>query len=126
MRALIVLFALSVAGCATTATDTAQSVIRTACDQHSNCFSQNAVRGFEILDDTTLVAFVGAERCPYLVRLDGFYCNLRMSAYIGFRDFDMRKLQKKPSSLTRYGQRSAPTNATSVVSSSISKPRTAF
>jgi hypothetical protein len=90
MRALIVLIALSIAGCATTATDTAQSAIRTACNQHSNCFSQNAVRSFEILDDTTLVAFVGAERCPYLVRLDGFFCNLRMSAYVGFRDFDGR------------------------------------
>ena len=88
MRALIVLLALSVAGCATT--DTAQSVIRTACDQRSNCFNQNAVRSFEILDNTTLVAFVGAERCPYLVRLDGFFCNLRMSSYIGFRDFEGR------------------------------------
>ena len=90
MRALILLFALILAGCATTATDTAQSVIRTACDQHSNCFSQNAVRSFEILDDRTLVVFVGAERCPYLVSLDGFFCNLRMSAYVGFRDFDGR------------------------------------
>ncbi len=90
MRAPIILLALIVAGCAATSTDTAQSVIRTACDQHSSCFSQNAVRSFEILDNTTLVVFVGAERCPYLVRLDGFFCNLRMSAYVGFRDFDGR------------------------------------
>jgi len=90
MRALIVLFALIVAACATTATDTDRSVIRTACDQHSNCFNQNAVRSIEILDNTTLVVFTGAERCPYLVRLDGFFCDLRMSAYLGFRDFDGR------------------------------------
>lgn len=88
VRSLVIAAVLAVAGCATTATDSGQTVIRTACDQRAECFYQRAVRDFKVLDNTTLVVFVGGERCPYLVTVDGFFCNLRMSAFISFRDFD--------------------------------------
>ncbi len=90
MRALLVSLVLVIAGCATTATERGQAVLRPACDPRADCFSQRAVRDFEVLDNTTLVVFVGSERCPYLVTVDGFFCDLRMSAFISFRDFDGR------------------------------------
>ena len=90
MRSLAVPLVIVIAGCATTATETDQAVIRTACDQRADCFYQRAVRDFKVLDSTTLVVFVGSERCPYRVTVDGFFCDLRMSAFISFRDFDGR------------------------------------
>lgn len=90
MRSLLVSLVLLIAGCATSATERGQAVIRTACDQRSDCFYQRAVRDFKVLDNTSLVVFVGSERCPYLVTVDGFFCNIRMSAFISFRDFDGR------------------------------------
>jgi len=41
-----------------------------------------------VLDGTSVVVFVGPQRCPYLVSVDGFYCNLRNSPFISFQDFD--------------------------------------
>ena len=90
MRSPTAILFLFIAGCASTATETGQSVVRAACDRRADCFSQRAIRNFEVLDRTTLVVFVGAERCPFLVTLDGFFCDLRSSAFIGFQDFDGR------------------------------------
>ena len=90
VRLLVVSLGVVAAGCATTATDQGQAVIRTACDQRVDCFYERAVRDFEVLDHSTLVVFVGSERCPYRVTVDGFFCDLRMSAFISFRDADGR------------------------------------
>ena len=90
MRSLAGSLILFIAGCATTATDSDQTVLRAACDPRAKCFNQRAVRDFEVLDRTALVVFVGSERCPYLITVDGFFCNLRTSAFISFQDLDGR------------------------------------
>ena len=74
------------AGCATTGERTA----RPGCDPRSNCFFQGDVRRLEILDDRTMLVEVGSARCPYIVELDGFFCDLGMSSMISFHDADGR------------------------------------
>ena len=74
------------AGCATTG----ERTVRSGCDPRSNCFFQSDVRRFEILDDRTMLVEVGSARCPYIVELDGFLCDLRMSSMISFHDADGR------------------------------------
>jgi len=87
MRSVCVLVVGSVlAGCATGQPRTA----RPGCDPRSNCFYQNSVRSFEILDDRTMLVEVGSARCPYLVEVDGFFCDLGMSSVISFHDADGR------------------------------------
>ena len=67
-----VLFLLTVA-CSTIATTSNEPVDR--CDV-TNCFSQLRVRNLEIVDDTTMVLYVGSQRCPFKVEFDGIFCDL--------------------------------------------------
>ncbi len=50
----------------------------------SNCFIDNAIRHHEVIDDATVVIYVGQERCPYLVRVDQLYCDVTFLADIHF------------------------------------------
>jgi hypothetical protein len=88
MRLLTLYLVLAVAGCATSATNSGQAPVRAACDQRTNCFNQRTVRAFQVLDDTTMIVFVGAERCPFRLKVDGFFCSLRSSAFLSFQDLD--------------------------------------
>ena len=91
MRSLLAPLILAVAGCATSSTESTQTpTVRPACDQRTDCFRQRAVRNFRVLNNTSLVVFVGSARCPYLVNVEGFFCSLRSSAYLNFQDFDGR------------------------------------
>jgi hypothetical protein len=38
------------------------------------CFRESEIRDVELIDDQTLVAFVGPQRCAYRMELDGNYC----------------------------------------------------
>lgn len=69
-------------GCASTA----ERANRPACDVRSTCFNERSVRNFMVLDDETLVVEVGGARCPYLVEVDGIFCDLNFAATIAFRD----------------------------------------
>jgi len=91
MRCLALCATAAIAGCAASGTDTiGQEPLRAACDQGTNCFYQRSVRDYQVLDDSTLVVFVGANRCPFVVRVEGFFCQLRSSAFLGFQDLDGR------------------------------------
>jgi hypothetical protein len=50
----------------------------------SNCFDENDVREFEVLGDDTMVAYVGRQRCPFLLRVDPLYCDLRFLPDVSF------------------------------------------
>jgi len=43
-----------------------------------------------MLDDDTLLLEVGADRCPYIVETDGFFCDLGFASMIAFQDSDGR------------------------------------
>jgi len=84
---MLVLFTVVIAvGCATTPGDNEVSRRARACDLRSNCFNARRVHNFEILDDKTIVVLVGGARCAYLVKLEGFLCNVSMSPYLSFED----------------------------------------
>ena len=56
----------------------------------TDCFFERSVRDFDVLENETVVVFVGAQRCPYLLKLDGFLCDLRTAPYLEFEDVDER------------------------------------
>lgn len=90
-RSILLPLVLILCGCASSSTKSeTNSSTRPVCDQWSDCFNQRAVRSFRALNNNSLVAFVGAARCPYLIETEGFFCSLRSSAYIRFDDFDGR------------------------------------
>ena len=85
---LLIAVCLSFAGCATT-TSTEMST-RPACNPRSQCFNQGRVRDFRILDRDTILVEVGANRCPYVVEVDGIFCDLGFATTIAFQDRDGR------------------------------------
>ena len=83
MRLTAIGAALVVAGCAGTQTaDTTQAAKR-ACGGMS-CFYEREVRDFEVINHTTLIVYVGAERCPYRVELFGTFCDMEFAPELYF------------------------------------------
>jgi hypothetical protein len=83
--------ALGVAGCAGTPPDTSQPLDR-ACTV-ADCFFERDVRDFEVIDQTTLVVYVGNQRCPFQIELRGTFCDLTFAPDIAFdspRDLETR------------------------------------
>lgn len=42
----------------------------------TDCFNRERIRDYEVLNDTTLVIYIGAQRCPFRVEFDGLFCDL--------------------------------------------------
>lgn len=42
----------------------------------SECFSDQQIREFQIVDEDTLIVFAGRDRCPFKVTVDGLFCSL--------------------------------------------------
>jgi hypothetical protein len=94
MRVSTAILFLSLAACSTTETVGDEPVER--CNV-TECFNRHQVRNFEVLDSTTLVLYVGAQRCPFLVEFDGTFCDLTFMpggtvAFVptGVRQMEMR------------------------------------
>ena len=85
-HSLPIVVCLLVAGCATTT----ERASRPACDLRSTCFYEGSVRSFEMLDDRTMLVEVGGDRCPYIVEIDGIFCDLGFTSMIAFQDADRR------------------------------------
>jgi hypothetical protein len=83
MRLIAVSPALLVAACASNPTDNTQPVDR-ACSV-ADCFSQREVRDFEVIGDTTLIMYVGGQRCAFQVELDGALCDMTFAPDVFFR-----------------------------------------
>ena len=81
---LLTAVCLSFTGCATT-TSTEMST-RPACNPRSQCFNQGAVRDFRMRDRDTILVEVGANRCPYVVEVDGSFCDLGFASTIAFQN----------------------------------------
>lgn len=50
----------------------------------TDCFNQSSIRSFEVLDDRTAVVYVGPQRCPFVVEVDGFNCQLTFTPELRF------------------------------------------
>jgi hypothetical protein len=82
MRQLLV-GALVVAGCAGTPTDPSQPLER-ACSE-ATCFFERDIRDFEVVDQQTLVVYVGSQRCPFKIDLTGTFCDMTFAPELYFR-----------------------------------------
>jgi hypothetical protein len=63
----------------------------------TECFNRHQVREYEVVDNTTIIIYVGGQRCPFLVEFDGTFCDLTFMpggniAFVtsGVRQMDMR------------------------------------
>jgi Family of unknown function (DUF6491) len=88
MRLIAISSSLLVAACAGSPTDNSQPVER-ACSV-SECFFQRDVRDLEVIGDTTLILYVGGQRCAFKVELDGTFCDMTFAPDIYFRTPDGR------------------------------------
>lgn len=43
---------------------------------NTDCFNQAQIRRFDVVDETSLIVYVGAQECPFLVRLSGTFCDV--------------------------------------------------
>jgi hypothetical protein len=75
--------ALLLAGCASSPTDNTAAIDR-ACDVQ-DCFLERDVRDFEVIDQTTLIVYIGSQRCAFKVDLRGTLCDLTFAPEIYFR-----------------------------------------
>ncbi len=74
---------LLIAGCASTPADNTAATER-ACSV-SDCFLERDIRGFEVIDETTLVVYTGSQRCAFQVSLTGTFCDMTFAPEIYFR-----------------------------------------
>jgi hypothetical protein len=83
MRLTTIGAALVVAGCAGTQTADTTAAAKRACGGIS-CFYEREVRDFEVVNHTTLIVYVGPERCPYQVELQGTFCDMEFAGDLFF------------------------------------------
>jgi len=62
----------------------------------ARCFNQTQIRGYEIIDATTLVVYVGTDRCPFRVDLSGGDCDIRIRpGNIAFRSTLQKQIEPR-------------------------------
>src|SRR5882672_3059733 len=83
MRLTMITGAALIAGCASNPTaDNTQPVDR-ACSV-DDCFYERDVRDFEVIGQTTLIVYVGSQRCTFEVDLHGTFCDLSFAPDVYF------------------------------------------
>jgi hypothetical protein len=82
MRPITGVLAVALVGCA--ASPSSEDGGPVARCSVTDCFNGRAVRGFDVLDERTAVVYVGSQRCPFVVALDGFDCNLSVTPELRF------------------------------------------
>jgi hypothetical protein len=76
---------LALAGCASTPPDsTTATAVERACSVE-DCFYERDVRNFEVIDKTTVIVYIGSQRCPFRVELTGTFCDLTFAPELYFR-----------------------------------------
>jgi hypothetical protein len=92
MKRIAIGSSLLVGACSSTPVDETQPVDR-ACDV-AECFFEREVRDFEVLDERTLVVYVGGQRCAFRIELDGTFCDMTFAPEVYFR-FPERRAQEQ-------------------------------
>ena len=73
---------LLVAGCASNPIDNTAAIDR-ACSV-DECFLERDVRDFEVIDQTTVIVYVGSQRCAFQLELRGTFCDLTFAPELFF------------------------------------------
>ena len=104
MRLSVASSVLLVAGCASSPTDNTAAVDR-ACSV-TDCFLERDVRDFEVIGQTTLVVYVGSQRCAFKVDLRGTFCDLTFAPELYFyAPGDIQEGDRQPGDLFGLGDR---------------------
>jgi hypothetical protein len=82
--ALLVVAASSVAYAQRRDREEDTSAVERACEV-ADCFNERDVRGFDVVDRTHVVVYVGAQRCAFHVELSGTMCDLTFAPELFFR-----------------------------------------
>ena len=77
----------------------------------TECFYDRQVRDFRVIDSDMVIVYVGSQRCPYLVKTQGFYCDLSFIPDIDFfheREWRQMNRREPPNDLGTqiFGRRS--------------------
>lgn len=69
----------------------------------TDCFNQLQARNYQLIDDTTLVVYVGNQDCPFVVEFTGGFCDLTFLplARLTFRRDSFRAQREQDMLLTR-------------------------
>lgn len=106
MRSSPVPLALLAAACSSTGSVSDERASR--CETAS-CFDQTEIRDFEVVDDTTLVVYVGAQNCPFRVELIGTFCDVTFlpgdPVFRPTRQREAREPRSVPSPLPDFNRR---------------------
>jgi hypothetical protein len=96
MRLLATLLAFSLAALMSMPTVGDDNEPADRCES-TDCFNQLRIRNFEVIDETTLIVFVGQQECPCLVELTGTFCDVTYlpGFDIVFRPTD-RRMAREP------------------------------
>ena len=97
---------VALAACATSSTSTTGEALDRTCTV-TDCFYQRDVRDFEVIDDTTLIVYVGPQRCAFHLELTGTFCDMTMAPDLYFRTEPQRASILQPST-DEFGNRRAP------------------
>jgi hypothetical protein len=71
--------------------------------ESTDCFNQLQVRDYEVVDNTTLVVYVGSQNCPFRVEFSGTFCDLTFmpGGQLVFRQDTFRAMREPDTLLTR-------------------------
>lgn len=75
--------ACALVGCASSSTRDDTQPLSRACTV-SKCFFERDIRSFEVIDKTTVIVYVGAQRCPFQIKLQGFACDMTFAPFLAF------------------------------------------
>lgn len=82
MRCAAALLPLLVAGCASGPTTSVTGATESC--EVTDCFIEGDVRDFDIINRNTVVVYVGAQRCPFVVELGDVTCDVTVTPAIEF------------------------------------------
>jgi hypothetical protein len=100
MKRIAIGSSLLIGACSSTPVDETQPVNR-ACTV-SECFFEREIRDFEVIDERTLIVYVGGQRCAYRIELDGTFCDMTFAPEIYFRFPERRADEQR---ICSYDQR---------------------
>jgi hypothetical protein len=80
------------AGCSSTPTDNTVALDR-ACSVQ-DCFLERDVRDFEVIDQTTLIVYIGSQRCAFQVQLSGTFCDMTFAPELYFHSRTQDRLER--------------------------------
>ena len=61
----------------------------------SECFYDRQVRDFTVIDNDTVIIYVGRDRCPFVIKVRGLFCDLKYLPDIEFFHARQRRTSRR-------------------------------